>query len=302
MNVHSEPPERASGNAVGFIGTGAMGRGMARSLARSGYAVKASDSDAAALSGLANTPSIDTGGVDEAGACRIVITMLPSETATRGIARILAAVMPENGVHIMMGTIGPELIHELQSLHTGARQRFVAAPVFGRPDEAMEGDLTISAGGPADAEIMSVLRAMGPRVHVFDHPLQACVVKLAGNGLIGAAIAALAESLALVEANGIDAAAFHQIVTAKLFQGPVYRGVGSLMVKDEVDPPNKFTAALAHKDIALLRQCHAIAGTRAPVAFEVFSQLERAIDAGYASADWSVLARLAATAKNPKRA
>ena len=219
--------------------------------------------------------------------------MLPSESATRATARALTASMPENGAHIMMATVGPELIDELHSLHHNSGQRFIVAPVFGRPDEAIQGDLTIAAGGPVDPAIMAVLRAMGPRIHVFDTPSQACVVKLAGNGLIGAAIAALAESFALVEAHGMDAATFHQIVTEKLFQGPVYRGVGSLMTKGEIDPPNKFTASLAHKDISLLRQCHALARTEGPVAREVLSLLERAVEEGYASADWSVLARLA---------
>lgn len=293
MATFTAPPGSDPENVVGFIGIGAMGRGMARSLARAGFVVKADDIQASALASLENTSGIDISAPREALACPVVITMLPSESATRAIARALTAGMPENGAHIMMATIGSQLIDELYQLHHDSGQRFIAAPVFGRPDEAMEGDLTIAAGGPVDADIMAVLRAMGPRIHVFDTPGQAGVVKLAGNGLIGAAIAALAESFALIEAYGIDPATFHEIVTAKLFQGPVYRGVGSLMTKDDIDPPNKFTALLAHKDISLLHQCHAFARTEAPVARAVLTLLERAVDGGYASADWSVLARLA---------
>ncbi len=284
---------------IGLIGAGAMGRGMAKALARAGFRVNVDDIDPAALAALDGIPNVRTGAPLAAAACAVVISMLPSERATESVATSLGEKMPQNGVHLMMATIGPELAGNLQAMHEAKAQRFVAAPVFGRPDEAAAGDLTIAAGGAIDAALMQVLRAMGPRVHTFAQPQQACIVKLAGNGLIGAAIAALAESFALVTAQGIDTKAFHEIVTAKLFQGPVYRGVGTMMATDEIDPPNKFAAALAHKDLSLLARSHALAGTRAPVSAEVLTLLQQAIDAGYASADWSVLARLARVNSRP---
>lgn len=295
MSPYVNSPVTDPSQTIGFLGAGAMGRGMVRSLARAGFVVRVGDIDPKALAALDAVPNIETGAPSAAGACTTVISMLPSENATEAAARALTDTMPRDGTHVMMATIGPQLAETLRTLHQDCGQHFIAAPVFGRPDEATEGDLTIAAGGPVDAMIMTVLRAMGPRVHVFAEPRQACVIKLAGNGLIGAAIAALAESFALAAAHGIDPAIFHQIVTAKLFQGPVYRGVGAMMAADDIEPPNKFTAALAHKDLALLHQCHALAGTTAPVAQEVLALLQRAIETGYASADWSVLGRLART-------
>lgn len=282
-----------AGTDLGFIGIGAMGRAMAGSLIRAGFTVHAEDLDPSAVASVQRQAGIYGCRLIPAASCSLVISMLPSERATLEVARRLSTSMAASSVHIMMATIGPTLSKQIQTLHDAVGQRFVAAPVFGRPDEAAEGDLTIVAGGKLDQSSVRVLQALGRRVHFVEHPHQACTIKLAGNGLIGAAIAALAESFALVEANGISREQFHQIITGKLFQGPVYRGVGALMVHHEVNPPHKFSAALACKDIALLREAHKSSATLSPVADQVISLLEAAVKAGHADSDWSVMAQLA---------
>src|SRR6185436_4977247 len=55
------------------------------------------------------------------------------------------------GIHISSSTISVALSEPLATAHAKAGQRFVAAPVFGRPDVAAAGQLFVVAAGSADA-------------------------------------------------------------------------------------------------------------------------------------------------------
>ena len=52
------------------------------------------------------------------------------------------------------------------------------------------------------------------------------VVKLGGNFLIASAIEAMAESLALAEANGVDRVAMMEMLNSTIFDCLIYRGYG----------------------------------------------------------------------------
>ena len=53
-------------------------------------------------------------------------------------------------VHVVTSTLSLDMIEELRAHHEAVGLRFVAAPVFGRPDVAEAGQLAIMAAGAAD--------------------------------------------------------------------------------------------------------------------------------------------------------
>jgi 3-hydroxyisobutyrate dehydrogenase-like beta-hydroxyacid dehydrogenase len=82
-----------------------------------------------------------------------------------------------------------------------AGQRFIAAPVSGRPDVAAAGKLyVITAGEPdAIAAAGNLFNAIGQQIfNVSETRKAANLVKLSGNFLIASVIESVGEALALV--------------------------------------------------------------------------------------------------------
>src|SRR5579863_438477 len=122
---------------VGFIGLGRMGTGMAGRLLRAGHQVMVYNRTQSKLSALVTQGAKAAANVAEACRGDAVVTMLANDEAVEsvvfgkgGVIASLAA----NAVHISSSTISVALAELLATAHAKAGQRFVAAPVFGRPD------------------------------------------------------------------------------------------------------------------------------------------------------------------------
>ena len=136
--------------------------------------------------------------------------MLRSKAVVFGVDGVLAGLKP-GSIHISMSTISVALAERLASAHQAAGQRFVAAPVFGRPEAAAAGKLFIvAAGEPKTVQACQPLfEALGQHTFVIaDEPPKANLVKLSGNFLIAAVIETLGEAFALVSKAGIDRALY----------------------------------------------------------------------------------------------
>jgi 3-hydroxyisobutyrate dehydrogenase-like beta-hydroxyacid dehydrogenase len=142
--------------------------------------------------------------VAEACEGEVVITMLADDDAASDIVFGEGGVLgylPRGAIHLSMSTISVALSKRLAQAHERAGQRFVAAPVFGRPEMAAAGKLFIvAAGDPATIAVCQPLfRAMGQKTcPIAADPSAANLVKLSGNFLQASAIEALGEALALI--------------------------------------------------------------------------------------------------------
>jgi 3-hydroxyisobutyrate dehydrogenase-like beta-hydroxyacid dehydrogenase len=241
---------------AGFIGLGNMGAGMAASLIKGGHALtvynRAPDK-AAPLVALGATAARTVGD-----ACRgdAVMTMLADdhavESVTFGDGGIVAS-LSRGAVHVSSSTISVALSRRLAKAHADAGQRFVSAPVFGRPDAAAAAKLFVVAAGAPDAvtAVQPLLDAVGQRTFLMaEHPDAANLVKLSGNFLIAAVIESLGEAMALVGKGGVDLHVYLDLLTSTLFSAPVYRTYGGLIADRKFEPPG-FAAPLGFKDIRL---------------------------------------------------
>ena len=157
-----------------------------------------------------------------AEACRgdAVITMLANDEAVESVVLgrdgVLASLLAGT-LHVSSSTISIALSERLTEAHAKAGQRFVAAPVFGRPEVAAAGQLSIiAAGDPAAVTAASpLLDAIGQKTFtISDTPKTANLVKLSGNFLIASAIESLGEALALVGKAGVDQRQYLRILTS----------------------------------------------------------------------------------------
>ena len=146
---------------VGFIGIGSMGAAMVPNLVKAGHRVgvwKRTAAMAKSLKGVTTLPSPAAAFENDA-----VVTMLSDDTAVRRVIIDTGALASARTgcVHVVMATISLALVDELEELRRRSEVAYVAAPGFGIPAVAAQGELMIlAAGHPADR---SHLRIRGPR-------------------------------------------------------------------------------------------------------------------------------------------
>ena len=154
--------------------------------------------------------------------------------------------LPKGGIHISSSTISVALSEALAKVHAKAGQRFVAAPVFGRPDVAAVGQLFVITAGSADAIAAAtpLFDAIGQKTFVVSEtPKAANLVKLSGNFLIAVVIESLGEAMALVGKGGVGRHQYLDILTSTLFNAPIYKTYGAL-IADRNFLPAGFAAPL----------------------------------------------------------
>jgi len=279
---------------IGFIGLGHMGSGMAANLVKAGHDVTVYNRTPGRSQALAAQAKIADSIAD---ACRAeaVMTMLADDAAVENVAfgahGILAS-LPPHAVHVSSSTISVALSATLTSRHAGAGQRFIAAPVFGRPEAAAAGQLFVIAAGAASAleSVAPLLAAIGQKTFtVSEVPRLANLVKLSGNFLIAAVIESLGEAVALVGKGGIDAHQYIDILTSTLFNAPVYKTYGALIAEQKFEPAG-FSAVLGHKDIGLVLS--AADDLRVPMAFAsvLRDRFLALLAQGGDKLDWSAIA------------
>jgi 3-hydroxyisobutyrate dehydrogenase-like beta-hydroxyacid dehydrogenase len=289
---------RVSEKTIGFVGLGMMGQGMAQSLHRGGYSLRVYNRDASKTASLVEVGAQrceQPGDVVEPGG--IVITMIANDAAlesvTLGEHGILERLGP-GGVHISMSTVSPTAATRLAELHRQRGCAYLAAPVFGRPDAAASGQLSICVAGDRAAKerVQPVLSAMSQGIFDFgEDPAHANVVKVSGNFLINSAMEAMAEALALAEKNGIDRSSVIDFFGQTLFACRIYQNYGRLIAEKRYTPVG-FQMELALKDNNLVREAAEQAHVPMPLANLNHDRLMSGIARGRASADWTALTQL----------
>jgi 3-hydroxyisobutyrate dehydrogenase-like beta-hydroxyacid dehydrogenase len=283
---------------IGIVGIGQMGSGMASSLLRAGHEVTVYNRTSAKADALVKKGAIAASRLSEACRGEVVITMLANDVAVENVvygAEGLLANLPKGRVHVSSSTISVALSKRLTTDHANAGQRFVAAPVFGRPDVAAAGDLSVIAGGEKETilDVTSVLDAIGKKTFVIsDKPKAANLVKLSGNFLIASVIESLGEAIALIAKDGVDRREYIDILTSSLFDAPVYKTYSKLIVEGRFEPPG-FAAPLGYKDIRLVLAAADDLRVPMPVASLLRDRFLTLLAHGGDKLDWSAVGQLA---------
>jgi 3-hydroxyisobutyrate dehydrogenase-like beta-hydroxyacid dehydrogenase len=286
---------------VGFIGLGRMGTGMATNLLKAGHHVAVynrtrSKAEALVAQGAKAASSVS-------GACRgdAVMTMLANDDAVENVVFSDGGIISSlhaGAIHVSSSTISVALSERLEAAHAKAGQRFVAAPVFGRPDAAAAGQLVVAAAGAPDAvkAATPLLDAIGKSTFVASENAKiANLVKLSGNFLLASVIESLGEALALVGKAGVDRRRYIDFLTSTLFDVPVYRTYGGLIADGKFEPAG-FAAALGHKDIRFALAAAEDLRVPLPLASLLHDRFLTLLAHGGDNLDWSAIGGLAAKA------
>lgn len=285
---------------VGLIGLGRMGAGMGANLLKAGHALTVYNRTPEKAQALVAQGA--TSAMHVAAACQgdAVLTMLADDDAVEHLTLQSGGILeslPAGAVHVCASTVSVVLAAKLTERHAAAGQHFVAAPVFGRPDLAQAGRLYVVAAGEAQALkiIAPLLEAIGQRTFIVSHtPSVASLVKLSGNFLIASVIESLGEAMALIAKAGVDREQYVELLTATLFNCPLYKTYGALIASGRFEPAG-FTAPLGHKDVRLALAAAEQLRVPLPFASVLHDRFLALLAQGGERLDWSAISQLAAS-------
>jgi 3-hydroxyisobutyrate dehydrogenase len=251
---------------VGMLGIGLMGSAMAGRLLDQGIAVIAWDRDpehARALEGRGATLATEPAEVLRGTSA--VITMLPTADIILEVVEPLLADWPEDTVWLQMSSVGAAEADKLTQVAEGDAVTIVDAPVSGSTHPAEQGQLTILASGPdaAQVPVEPIFDALASRVQWVGAAGMGSRLKLVANHWMITTVAALAESVHLGEAMGLDPQHF----SALLDGGPL----GSPYAVQKLDEmrrheyPAGFPVRLALKDLELVREVEQSSEAKMPL-------------------------------------
>jgi len=285
MNAEHSTQEQVR---VGLLGIGLMGSAMAGRLLDQGIAVIAWDRDpehARALQDRGATAANEPAEVLEN--TEAVITMLPTADVILDVVEPLLNAWPQETIWLQMSSVGATEADQLTQVAGAHAVTIVDAPVSGSTHPAEQGQLTVLASGPDSAQtpLAPIFDALASRVMWVGEAGMGSRLKLAANHWMISSVAALAESVHLCEAMGLDPQHFKALLDG----GPL----GSAYAVQKLDEmqrhqyPAGFPVRLALKDLELVREVEQSSGVTMPLLDVVH---ERFMSAGPDLADQDLAA------------
>jgi 3-hydroxyisobutyrate dehydrogenase-like beta-hydroxyacid dehydrogenase len=283
---------------IGFIGLGNMGAPMAANLVRAGHTVTAYNRSRERVDALVALGARPADSVADACRGEAVVSMLANDDAVEAVSfgpGGILSTLAGSATHVSCSTVSVELAQRLTDAHGKAGQRFVAAPVFGRPEAAAAAKLFVVAAAEPDAleGVSPIFGAISQRTFVVaDDPAAASLVKLSGNFLIASVIESLGEAMALVGKAGVDKQQYLDILTSTLFGAPVYQTYGGLIARGEFEPAG-FAATLGLKDVRLVLAAGEDLRVPLPIASLLRDRFLALLAGGGEALDWAAVGALA---------
>jgi 3-hydroxyisobutyrate dehydrogenase-like beta-hydroxyacid dehydrogenase len=199
------------GEQIGFIGLGKMGLPMAKNLLKNGYTVFGMDLSEEAVAEFQSFGGIPGNMEDWADKVKFIILMLPSSViVNRVLEDLLAAIPTEKGSNppmvIDMGSSYPEDTRENSTKLKKHQIPLVDAPVSGGVKKAIDGSLTIMAGGDAQdfENCKRLLHAMGSNIYHVGPSGSGHLMKALNNYLSATHLLATCEAVQLLEKFGVE--------------------------------------------------------------------------------------------------
>ncbi len=282
---------------IGFIGLGAMGRGMASNCVRKGFDLVVHDIDPRPVATLVALGAREAESVaDLARQCSIVVTVLPTgrevESVVMGAGGVLDSAQPGTLV-LDLSTIEPETTDRLHVEAQRRGMRAVDAPIGRLAWHAERGESLFMVGGEvADFErVRPLLEAMGTTIHHCGPAGAGTRTKLVNNYLAIISCQLNAEALALSQRFGLDLEKTLEVI----------HGTTATNGQLKVNWPNKvlagdtspgFTIDLAHKDLTLIVGAANASRVPVPVAAAAREAFSTARSRGMGGQDFSAMVDL----------
>jgi 3-hydroxyisobutyrate dehydrogenase len=267
---------------VAVLGAGGtMGKGIARSLARAGFGVRAWNRTREKIDDLASEPGMIpcASAAEAAAGADALLTMLSDADAVLAAMEGpegAAAAAEDGALWLQTSTIGIEGIERCAELAERAGLILVDAPVLGTKQPAEEGQLVVLAAGPEAIRerLDAPFEAIGKRTMWVGEAGAASRLKVVVNSWIVAVVEGTAEMLSLAEALDIDPGQAMEAVADGPLDLPYMQMKGKAMLAKDFTP--SFRLALAAKDADLAASAAKAAGLELPMLEAICERLAEA--------------------------
>lgn len=286
-----------AGVAVGLVGLGVMGRGVAVNLVKSGFKLLGRDVNPESLKWLESIGGhVAQSPVAMASECAVIVSFVVNDAQTEDVLfgeKGLAAHMKPDSVFIACSTMPPKYVKDLAQRLAKLNIHLVDAPVSGGKNGALNGTLTVMmAGNPVICErVRPVLSSFGGNIFSLgSEPGQGSQMKVINQLLCGVHIAAAAEALAMAKRNGLPLDTSLEILKSGAASSWMLADRGPRMVTESFDDVASAVDIFV-KDLGLVvdsaRQCM----FPASMAHAAFLQFVQASSHGHGKQDDSAVIR-----------
>ncbi|MBZ6378405.1 3-hydroxyisobutyrate dehydrogenase [Pacificimonas flava] len=281
---------------IAFIGLGNMGSGMAANLVSAGHDVRAFDLSAKAMEATEKTGCLKCGSAGEAvRGADAVLTMLPAGDHVAAVYETdVFDAAGKDAVLIDCSTIDVATARDVASAAAERGLAMVDAPVSGGIAAATGGTLTFMVGGPAPAfeKAEPLLAAMGKAVIHAGDAGAGQAAKICNNMLLGATMAATAETLVMAQKLGLDPQTFYDIASVSSGQSWSLTSYCPLPGVGPESPADRryeggFAAALMLKDLRLALEAARTADASVPMGALAGQLYQLLVNGGQGGRDFS---------------
>jgi 2-hydroxy-3-oxopropionate reductase len=281
---------------IGFIGLGIMGKPMALRLVRAGFPIVVHNRSPQAVEELAGEGAETASSPREiAERADVVVTMLPDspdvEAVVLGDDGVIAAVR-EGMLLVDMSTIAPATARQVHAALAERGVEAVDAPVSGGERAAVDGQLSIMAGGSEGAvkRAEPIFGELGKVTTHIGGPGAGQVAKAANQVVVALTIQAVAEALTLASKAGVDPACVREALLGGFAQSKILEAHGEKMLEDRFEPG--FRIELHRKDVGIALETARDIGVALPATAQVAELFNALIAQGSGSLDHSALVTL----------
>ncbi|MBW8750878.1 MAG: NAD(P)-dependent oxidoreductase [Propionibacteriales bacterium] len=266
---------------VALLGTGIMGRGMARNIVAAGIPLTVWNRTRGKAEGL-GAEVAETPGEAVRGAS-VLVTILADGAATEKAVRDAS---PAAGtVWLQQATVGIDGCARLADLADELGLVYVDAPVLGTKGPAEAGQLTVLASGPDEAReaVTPVLDAVGAKTLWLGAAGNGSRLKLVANSWVLTVVEGVAEALTLSTALGLDPQSFLDVIKGSATDSPYVQLKGAAMLGGELEA--QFPLWGAAKDARLIEEAATEAGVELALIAGARRHFERAEAEGHGDLD-----------------
>lgn len=204
---------------IGFIGLGNMGGPMVVNIARAEHDLIVYDSNEESyskLEGLEFSPATSPMKVGEKS--DIVFTSLPSVMASEEVWLGRNGVLEgakDNAIFVELSTVNPELVKKIGRKASEKKIMVLDAGVSGGVKKAVDGTLTIMAGGQKKAfeRARPVFEVIGEKIYHVGELGTGMVTKLVNNAIAHINVVAFLECVSVGLEAGIDINTLYEVIS-----------------------------------------------------------------------------------------
>jgi 3-hydroxyisobutyrate dehydrogenase-like beta-hydroxyacid dehydrogenase len=235
---------------IGFAGVGLMGHGMAKNIVEAGHELAVlAHRNRAPVEDLVSRGATEAAALSGLAAAEVVFLCLPGSPQVENVvAGLLDAGF--RGTIVDCSTSNPVSTRALAARAEKAGAGFVDAPLSRTPKEAWEGTLDCMMGG-SEAEcrrVRPLVDCWARRVVHVGAVGAGHTMKLLNNFISLGYASLYSEALAIGAKNGVDAAAFHEVIGGGRMDCGFYQTFMDYVVGGNPEA-HKFALTNAHKDM-----------------------------------------------------